>query len=399
MTYDVAIIGGGIIGLATCYQLLNQDRNLKILLLEKEADIGRHQTGHNSGVIHSGIYYQPGSLKAANCRQGYDLLLNFADRYGIPYEICGKIIVATGKEELPRLEELYQRGRQNGLEGLKKLPPEAVREREPHVRSLTGIYVPQTGIIDFGTLADKLRILVLEKGVEIRYGEKVKRVLTRNNYQEVVTSTNRFHARKVVCCAGLQSDRLARHNHPELPVKIIPFRGEYFKLKPGKRPLIRSLIYPVPDPAFPFLGVHFTRMINGEVEAGPNAVLAWKREGYAKTDFSLKDTMESLLWPGFQKIAARYWQAGAKEMYRSFSKRGFVEALRKLVPEIKASDLEPGGTGVRAQACTRDGRLLDDFYIVGDSPLIHVCNAPSPAATASLAIGKYISDRLLAQPR
>jgi L-2-hydroxyglutarate oxidase len=258
--------------------------------------------------------------------------------------------------------------------------------------------VPQTGIIDFGALADKLRNLALKKGVEIRCGEKVKRVLTQNNYQEIVTFTNSFYAKQVVCCAGLQSDRLARHNHPELPVKIIPFRGEYFKLKPEKRTLIRSLIYPVPDPAFPFLGVHFTRMINGGVEAGPNAVPAWKREGYAKTDFSLRDTMESLLWPGFRKIAVRYWRVGAKEMYRSLSKRKFVEALRKLVPEIQAADLEPCGSGVRAQACTRDGRLLDDFYIVGSPPLIHVCNAPSPAATASLAIGKYISDRFMIRP-
>lgn len=392
MTYDLAVIGGGIVGLATCYQLLNKNRKLKILLLEKETDIGRHQTGHNSGVIHSGIYYRPGSLKAKKCRQGYGLLLEFAERYGIPYEICGKVIVAVEKEELPRLEELYQRGRQNGLEGLQKLSPEAIREREPHVRGVAGIYVPQTGIINFGALADRLRELVLEGGAEVRCGEEVERVLLKNSYQEIATSGSRFTARNVICCAGLQSDRLARYNHPELPVKIIPFRGEYFKLKPGKKSLVRSLIYPVPDPAFPFLGVHFTRMINGEVEAGPNAVLAWKREGYAKSDFSLYDTLESLFWPGFLKIAARYWRAGAGEMYRSISKHGFVEALRKLVPEIKASDLEPGGAGVRAQACTRDGKLLDDFYIVGVPPLIHVCNAPSPAATASLAIGKYISD-------
>lgn len=394
MSHDLAIIGGGIIGLATCYQLLAKDNRLKILLLEKEAGIGRHQTGHNSGVIHSGIYYHPGSLKARNCRQGYDLLIDFAKGHGVPYEICGKVIVATANNELPRLEDLYQRGRKNGLAGLKKLRPEEIREREPHVRGLAGIYVPQTGIIDFGALADKLRELIQKEGAEIRCGVEVKQVQARDGGLEIITAGHSFQAKQVVCCAGLQSDRLARNNNPELPVKIIPFRGEYFKLKPEKKSLVKSLIYPVPDPAFPFLGVHFTRMINGEVEAGPNAVLAWKREGYSKTDFSLQDTMESLLWPGFLKVAARYWRAGAGEMYRSFSKHGFVRALRKLVPEINASDLEPGGAGVRAQACSRDGQLLDDFYIVGSPPLIHVCNAPSPAATASLAIGKYIADLL-----
>ena len=391
MTHDIAIIGGGIVGLATCYQLLNKNKHLKILLLEKEVEIGHHQTGHNSGVIHSGIYYQPGSLKAKNCRLGRTMLLDFAKTHGIPHEICGKIIVAVQENELPRLADLELRAKKNGLTGIKRLSPQEIKEREPHVQGLAGLYVPQTGIIDFSAVAKKLKNLVMKAGVEIHFGTEVKEIQTRNNYQAIITAQKTFMARKVITCAGLHSDRLARCNQPDLPLKIIPFRGEYFKLKPEKRSLVRSLIYPVPDPAFPFLGVHFTKMINGEVEAGPNAVLAFKREGYNKTDFNLRDTAETLLWPGFQRVAAQYWRAGIGEIYRSWSKQGFVKALQRLIPEIQAADLKPGGAGVRAQACTRDGKLLDDFYIVGKPPIIHVCNAPSPAATASLAIGHHLS--------
>ena len=393
MPHDIAIIGGGIVGLATCYHLLN--RGVKILLLEKEDGAGRHQTGHNSGVIHSGIYYQPGSLKAQNCCLGRTMLLDFAQEHGIPYEICGKIIVAVQESELTRLADLYLRGQKNGLSGIKKLSAQEIREREPHVQGLAGLYVPQTGIIDFGAVAQKLQQLASKAGVEIRFKTEVKEVRPENDFQEIITGQKTFMARKVISCAGLYSDRLARRNQPELSLQIIPFRGEYFKLRPEKHHLVNSLIYPVPNPAFPFLGVHFTRMINGEIEAGPNAVLAWKREGYAKADFNLRDTMETLLWPGFQRVAAKYWRAGMGEMYRSWCKRGFVKALQKLLPEIQAADLEQGGSGVRAQACSRDGTLLDDFYITGRTPIIHVCNAPSPAATASLAIGRHLSSCLL----
>ncbi len=389
--YNFIIIGAGIVGLATALKILKNKPNVNLLIIEKENEIAKHQTGNNSGVIHSGIYYKPGSLKAKNCIDGYHQLINFCNEYGIKYEICGKLIVATSAKELETLEKLYQRGQANGLTQIKKISKEMIKEIEPYVNGISAIYVPYTGIIDFKEVCWKYLEVIFEHGGEIIFNEKVTDIKRKNGLVEVVTQNNTFVADTLVTCAGLYSDRLARLTHPNLNVRIIPFRGEYYKLGEKRRHLIKNLIYPVPDPSFPFLGVHFTRMINGEVEAGPNAVLAFKREGYRKTDFDIKDVYEIFSWKGFNKVMRKYWRVGFGEFYRSFSKRAFVKALQRLVPEIKEDDLEKGGAGVRAQACDSDGNLLDDFYILNDKNIIHVCNAPSPAATASLAIGDYIS--------
>ncbi|MEQ8302975.1 MAG: L-2-hydroxyglutarate oxidase [Cyclobacteriaceae bacterium] len=397
MKYDVVVIGGGIVGLATALQLQNSKHNLKLLLLEKENALALHQTGNNSGVIHSGIYYKPGSLKATNCIRGYNLLVDFCRENEIPYELCGKIIVATSKEEVPLLSNLYERGNQNGLTNLKRISKEEIKEYEPHVAGIDGIVVPQTGIVDYKVVAKKYGELILQSGGEIRLGEKVIDIQESDTECVVVTQKESYKTRLVINCCGLYSDRVAKLTAPELPLKIIPFRGEYFKLKKEKEYLVKNLIYPVPDPNFPFLGVHFTRMAEGGIEAGPNAVLAFKREGYKKSDISLSELMESLTWPGFQKVAFKYWKTGMGEMYRSFSKAAFVKALQKLIPELQKDDLEPGGAGVRAQACDRNGGLLDDFMIVEKKHTINVCNAPSPAATSSLAIGETIAK--LAQAR
>ncbi len=396
MQYDVIIVGAGIVGLATCLQIQKNRPGLKVLLLEKEKQVGLHQTSHNSGVIHSGIYYRPGSFKAKCNRRGYGLLRSFCDQHEIFYEICGKIIVATRQKELSFLQTLYERGVKNGLAGLKKLGSAEIRDYEPAVAGLAGILVPETGIIEFGAVAEKFLEVIRKNGMEVVLGTPVKAVSRHSGIVVVATDTAAWQAKQLVTCGGLQSDRLALLTDRNLPVRIIPFRGEYYTLKPLSRKLVRNLVYPVPDPSFPFLGVHFTRMINGEVEAGPNAVLAFKREGYRKTDFDLKDTVDILKWPGFRKIAGKYWRQGAGEFYRSLYKKGFVKALRRLIPEIDESDLLPGGAGVRAQACGEDGRLLDDFYFLEEDRILHVCNAPSPAATASLAIGEYVAARVLA---
>ena len=393
---DVVIIGGGIVGLATALQLKQLRPNLKVVLLEKELAVARHQTGHNSGVIHSGLYYKPGSLKATNCIQGYQMLLDFCDAESIPYDLCGKIVVATKQEELPQLETLYQRGLQNGLSGLKKLSMAEMREIEPHVQGVAGMFVPQTGIIDYKQVADKYAEKFKLLGGEIQLGERVEQVTTGTSISIIVTNKNRYETRLVINCAGLYSDKIAQLTQREpIDVRIVPFRGEYFKLKPQKEYLVKNLIYPVPDPNFPFLGVHFTRMVHGGVEAGPNAVLAFQREGYKKSDINLRELGQTLAWPGFQKVAAKYWETGLGEMYRSFSKSAFTKALQALIPEIQEADLEPGGAGVRAQACDRTGGLLDDFAIVETDKAINVLNAPSPAATSSLAIGKAISEKAL----
>ncbi len=389
MTYDIVIIGAGIVGPAVGLKLLEKRPGAKILLLEKEAHPGSHQTGNNSGVIHSGIYYRPGSLKAENCRKGYKLLIDFCQEHDIKHEICGKLIVAVESRELAFLDELYNRGVKNGLTGLKRLDSAGIRDHEPHVSGLAGIQVPQTGIIDYLKVAEKIVTLIADRGGEVRSGEQVHTLRPDPAGMEVVTAKGSYQARFVVNCGGLWSDRIARMTHPDLPVRIIPFRGEYYQLRPERRTLVRSLIYPVPDPAFPFLGVHFTRMINGEVEAGPNAVLAFKREGYKKSDFSLRDTFEAFMWPGFRIIARRYWQTGLGEFHRSLSKKAFVHALQRLLPEVGEEDLN--------QACSRDGRLLDDFYFVEGPRVLHVCNAPSPAATASLAIGEHLADLVLSR--
>lgn len=395
MRYDHAIAGGGIVGLAVARALLLRQPGCRLALFEKEAGVARHQSGHNSGVIHSGIYYRPGSSKARTCRRGYELLLDFCRRHDVPHEICGKLIVATAEREIPFLAELQRRGEANGLGGLRWLSPETIREMEPHVAGVAGLHVPQTGIVDFRLVSARLRDEIVRLGGELRVGEEVVGLRQRSDAVEVETSRGISVAGRVLCCGGLHADRLARLAGARPPWRIIPFRGEYYAVHTERRELVRGLVYPVPDPAFPFLGVHFTRMLDGVVEAGPNAVLALKREGYRWADVSLRDMGETLAWPGFRKLARRYWRAGLGEMHRSLSKAAFVKALQRLVPEIRAEDLAPGGAGVRAQACDREGRLLDDFAFLEDRRILHVGNAPSPAATASLAIAEELCDRLL----
>lgn len=385
--FDAIVVGGGIVGLATALQLQRSRPGTHILLIEKEKHLARHQTGNNSGVIHSGLYYKPGSLKATNCIRGYQLLIDFCREQGILFELCGKIVVATEEAERPLLNNLYDRGVQNGLTGMKRLRKEELREYEPHVTGLEGIFVPQTGIVDYTRVAEKYGELLRDNGAEIRLGERVSDI----RKGEVVTDRGTYSARLVINCAGLYSDKVAAMTVPGLNVRIIPFRGEYYKLRPEKENLVKNLIYPVPDPNFPFLGVHFTRMAKGGVEAGPNAVLAFSREGYKKSDIRLGELAESLAWPGFQKVARKYWRTGFGEMYRSFSKAAFTRALQKLIPEIQEGDLVEGGAGVRAQACDREGGLVDDFLILESEQAINVCNAPSPAATSSLAIGETVA--------
>lgn len=394
MKYDIIIIGGGIVGLATAYNILKKQPGKKLLLLEKEKELASHQTGNNSGVIHSGIYYKPGSLKAQNCINGYQLLIDFVRQNNIPFELCGKIIVATLPEELPRLEALYERGLQNGLQGLKWVEKEEIKHYEPHCAGLRALFVPQTGIIDYGLVSDKYAEHILNDGGEIKTGERVIAINKKANEVEVISPQNSFTCKKVINCAGLYSDKVAQMSADKIDTRIIPFRGEYYLIKPEKHYLVKNLIYPVPDPAFPFLGVHFTRMIGGNIEAGPNAVLAFRREGYKKTDVHLGELWETLSWPGFRKVSMKYWKTGMGEMWRSLSKAAFTKALQRLIPEIKADDLVPTHAGVRAQACDRDGGLLDDFKIIEDGAIINILNAPSPAATSSLSIGKTISEMI-----
>lgn len=393
--YDIAVIGAGLVGLATAYQLKLAKPNLNVLIIDKEDGVSKHQSGHNSGVVHSGIYYKPGSLKAQNCIAGYQSILEFAQQHDIPYDICGKIIVATEKKELKGLNSIYERGFQNKLSGIKKLSAEESREIEPHCAALESIYVPQTGIIDYPKMAEKILELFKELGGEIAFNNEVTKIEQRNDGLIIETNRNSFHTIKLVSCGGLFSDRIATLTEDENDLRIIPFRGEYFKLKPERESLVKHLIYPVPDPEFPFLGVHFTRMIGGGIEAGPNAVLAFKREGYKFSDFSFKDMGQTLAWPGFWKIVAKYGQTGMGEIYRSLSKAAFTRSLQKLIPEINQEDLIEGGAGVRAQACDKKGNLIDDFNILQNGNIIHVRNAPSPAATSSLSIGKLISEKIL----
>jgi L-2-hydroxyglutarate oxidase len=389
--YDSIIVGGGIVGLATALTLVRTKPGHKILLLEKEPELARHQTGNNSGVIHSGLYYKPGSLKAKNCIRGYELLVRFCEQEEIPFDLCGKIVVATEEKELPLLKNLYDRGAQNGLKDFKMLRAEELKEYEPHVAGLSGFFVPQTGIVDYKVVAEKYGELIRKHGGEIKLNQKVVDISIEKNNVTVVTDQSSFSARVVINCAGLYSDKIARLTSDDVNVKIIPFRGEYYKLKEEKEYLVKNLIYPVPDPNFPFLGVHFTRMMKGGVEAGPNAVLAFSREGYSKSQIRPGELMETLAWPGFQKVARKYWRTGMGEMYRSFSKAAFTKALQKLVPEIQEHDLVDGGAGVRAQACDRTGGLVDDFLILEKEHVINVCNAPSPAATSSLSIGETVA--------
>jgi (S)-2-hydroxyglutarate dehydrogenase len=393
--YDIIVVGGGIVGLATALQLKKTNPRLSLVLIEKESALATHQTGNNSGVIHSGLYYKPGSLKATNCIHGYDLLLAFCREHEIPFDLCGKIVVATEEKELSLLNNLLVRGEQNGLKNLKRLKKEELKEYEPHVNGLEGIFVPQTGIVDYTKVALKYGELIRNLGGIIQLNEKVIDIRKDAHSSTVITPTQSYTGKLVINCAGLYSDKIARMTVPQMNVKIIPFRGEYYKLKKEKESLVRNLIYPVPDPNFPFLGVHFTRMAKGGVEAGPNAVLAFAREGYKKSTIKFGELAESLAWPGFQKVAAKYWRTGMGEMYRSFSKAAFTTALQKLIPDIQQSDLVEGGAGVRAQACDRNGGLVDDFLILEDQQVINVCNAPSPAATSSLSIGETVAQLAL----
>lgn len=392
-TYDFAVIGGGIVGLSTAMALGHRYPGTLILVIEKESSWAAHQTGNNSGVIHSGIYYKPGSLKANFCREGNRLLIEFCQKHGIDYEICGKLIVATNSEELPLLENLYQRGLANGLK-IEKVTAEQVKEIEPHVSCSAAIRVPSTGIINYRQVCQKYAELVASQGGELRLSTKVMRITPTLEGMAIATNKGSFQAKFIVNCAGLFSDRVAKLADVDPEVQIVPFRGEYYELVPEKRYLVKQLIYPVPNPNFPFLGVHFTRMIDGSIHAGPNAVLSLKREGYHKTDINLRDLAETFTYPGFWKLAAKYGGVGMEEIVRSFSKAAFVRSLQKLIPEVQAEDLVPTHAGVRAQALTKDGGLVDDFLLVRGERAIHVCNAPSPAATASLAIGEAIAEQI-----
>ena len=395
---DIAVIGGGIVGLATAMALAERTR-ASVKVLEAEDRLAAHQTGHNSGVIHSGLYYKPGSLKARNCVEGREALYRFCATEGIPHERCGKVVVATRESELPALAELERRGHANGLAGLRRLGPAEIHQREPHARGIAGLHVPDTGIVDYTAVCEAYAGCVRGAGGQVATGARVtacrRDAAPGGAPPAIVLETARGSIRcgALVNCAGLHSDRTARRCGVEPGVRIVPFRGEYYDLVPQMHGLVRNLIYPVPDPRFPFLGVHFTRMVHGGVEAGPNAVLALKREGYGRADFSPRDTAELLTFPGFWRMAARHWRMGLHESWRSTSTRAFVAALRRLVPELAPADVRRAGAGVRAQALAPDGRLCDDFLVVDAERMIHVLNAPSPAATASITIGRTLAAR------
>ncbi len=391
--FDYVVIGGGIVGLSTARALLERQPGARLVVLEKEEGWARHQTGHNSGVIHSGIYYKPGSYKARFCREGARALVEFCRERGVEHEICGKVIVATETNELPLLDNLYERGLENGLE-VEKIGPEELDEIEPHATGLAAIRVPSTGIIDFTKVAEAFADLVEEKGGELRAGAEVESISETGRAVAVRTRKGAFRARTLVNCAGLHSDRVARLCGVETGTKIVPFRGEYYELRPERRYLVKNLIYPVPNPNFPFLGVHFTRSIEGMVEAGPNAVLGLAREGYKKSDFVLGDFVEELTYPGLWRLAKKNWRTGVGEIHRSFSKKAFVRGLKRLVPEVEEEDVVPIAAGVRAQAIRKDGALVDDFLIAEGRNSVHVLNAPSPAATASIPIGEEIARRI-----
>lgn len=389
-TFDIAIVGGGIVGLSTGYRLLLAYPGTKLVLLEKEERLAAHQTGHNSGVIHSGLYYKPGSSKARTCVQGGRMLRDFCREHGIRFEDCGKVVVATREDELPALQALYERGTANGVPDLAIIGPDRLREIEPHATGIKALHVPHAGIVEYSEVSEKLGELIAAAGGEIRTSTALTRIVHEPGAVVLETTRGPVRAKGFIACAGLHSDRIARLEGIDPGTRIIPFRGEYYEVVPERQHLVKALIYPVPDARFPFLGVHFTRMIRGGVEAGPNAVLAFRREGYRKTQVSLRDLLETILYPGFWTLAVKYWRMGTGEMVRSFSKRAFVRALARLVPEIRTEDVRPAAAGVRAQALGRSGQLVDDFLIVERPRALHVLNAPSPAATASLAIGDEI---------
>jgi L-2-hydroxyglutarate oxidase len=391
--YDVAVIGGGIVGASTAMHLQKTGK-YSVIVLEAENKLAAHQTGNNSGVIHSGLYYKPGSLKAKNCAAGRELMYRFCEEHDIKYDRCGKIVVAATKEEIPALDELEKRGIANGLRGIKRLSAEQLKEYEPYVNGIDGLHVPETGIVDYTNVTEAYGKIILENGGEIKTGSKFISLKKDSGHHVLITAASEIHAKFLVNCGGLQSDRIAKLCGVEPNLQIVPFRGEYYNLKKEKEYLVKNLIYPVPDPRFPFLGVHFTRMINGGIEVGPNAVLAFKREGYSYKDISFKDLLQLFSYPGFWKMAAKYYKMEIDEFYRSISKSMFVKSLQKLVPEIGYDDVVRSGAGVRAQALEPDGKLVDDFRIVEADKMIHVLNAPSPAATASLSIGMTIAEKV-----
>ncbi|WP_425615081.1 L-2-hydroxyglutarate oxidase [Anatilimnocola sp. NA78] len=392
-TTDVAIVGGGIVGLATAWQLLSRYPHLRVVVLEKEAEVGTHQTGHNSGVLHSGIYYKPGSLRALNCRTGKAAMEAFCKEYGVPYDICGKVIVAVNEAELPALDRIYERGQQNGVR-CEVISKERLCEIEPHTAGIKAIHVPEAGIVNYAAVTRKLAELLPARNGQVFTNFPVTKIHGEGDGVMLISPAGEILARHVVTCSGLQSDRLAKLTGHPTPNRIVPFRGEYYDLKPQVEHLCRNLIYPVPDPSFPFLGVHFTRMIEGGVECGPNAVLAFAREGYRKLDINVGDLLETLTYGGFLRLASKYWRTGAGEMWRSWSKAAFVRALQRLIPEIRGEDLVAARTGVRAQAIAPDGLMIDDFLIEATGHFVNVINAPSPAATSSLNVGKLIVDKL-----
>lgn len=386
---DFAIIGGGIVGLATAYQILNHFRDATITLLEKENQVAAHQSGRNSGVLHSGIYYKPGSIKAFTCREGKLLMEAFCREHTIRYETCGKVIVALNENELPLLERIYERGQGNGVR-CEKIDQKQLKDIEPHAAGISAIHVRESGIVDYPGVCRRLADILRERGQQVWLGAEVVDIKQQAEHVDLTTRKEKLQARYVVNCGGLQSDRLIRMAGDQPPAKIVPFRGEYYQLKPEYRHLCKNLIYPVPDPEFPFLGVHLTRMVDGSVECGPNAVLALAREGYTWSTLNPKDLLESLSYPGFLKMASKHWSKGLGEIQRSLSKGAFVRALQRLVPDLREEFLVPCRAGVRAQAVTADGSLVDDFLFLRKERMVHVCNAPSPAATASLKIGETI---------
>lgn len=391
--FDVAVLGGGIVGLATAWQMTQRNPDLKIVLLEKESSLAFHQTGRNSGVLHSGIYYRPGSLRAVNCRQGKVLLEQFCDEHGVAWDQTGKVIVATSESQVPALETIYGRGQENGVR-CEMIDKARLDELEPHTAGIRAIHVPEAGIVDYPGVCKKLGELLEASGTEIRLQSRVTGIEQSTDHVTIKTQNDGVQATQVVNCTGLHCDRIARMSGQTFPERIVPFRGEYYTLKPEAQHLCRTLIYPVPDPEFPFLGVHFTRMIEGGVECGPNAVLALAREGYTWGKISPRDLFESLTYSGFLRLAFKYWKTGIGEMWRSLSKAAFVRALQVLIPEIRSEHLEVAPAGVRAQALAPEGKLVDDFLILRKDRVLNVCNAPSPAATASLNIGRTIVDEL-----
>ncbi|MFN4254977.1 MAG: L-2-hydroxyglutarate oxidase [Saprospiraceae bacterium] len=395
--HDAIIIGAGIVGLSTAWNLLKMRPGMRVLVVEKEDGPARHQSGHNSGVIHSGIYYKPGSQKAENCFRGYQKLIEFCRENGVAFDLCGKIIVAATPDEVPRLDKIFANGQANGMVGIRKISGAEAREIEPHVRAESAIWVPQTGIIDFADVARKYLERIQNMGGEAVFGQKVKAIEQHGREKIVRTSGGgEFSGKVIVNCAGLYADKVALMTDPSVAVRMLPFRGEFYELKKEREHLVRNLIYPVPNPNFPFLGVHFTRMIHGGIEAGPNAVLAFRREGYSRWQLHPGELAETLAFVGFRKIARRFWREGWGEMKRSFSKALFVKALQHLIPEIRPEDMERGRSGVRAMACDPDGNLVDDFLILTrPEGIVNVCNAPSPAATASLAIGEAIAAKVM----